>query len=211
MERYHLFSYVKNVVPWGIHKKYDLLKVKTYTTNDVFELATEQTHNRNNPNRKWLIKHCQVWKNLYRRSLIEDIPFVKGIVFEDFPWWSAVMLRAPRVTVMPLPLYYYIPNFGGIVLSAKQLRMIQSLCTGISNAYSIYKQNANEYQMKQWQEKFLWFFVGKAFGKVKYLKTDEELKAAKKSFTDLYKLGLFESVPNEWYELVKEILSFVGK
>ena len=211
MVRHFLHMKTDDIVPWGIHKKYDLLKVKTYTTNDVFELATEQTHNRNNPNRKWLIKHCQVWKNLYRRSLIEDIPFVKGIVFEDFPWWSAVMLRAPRVTVMPLPLYYYIPNFGGIVLSAKQLRMIQSLCTGISNAYSIYKQNANEYQMKQWQEKFLWFFVGKAFGKVKYLKTDEELKAAKKSFTDLYKLGLFESVPNEWYELVKEILSFVGK
>ena len=121
------------------------------------------------------------------------------------------MLKKPRVTVMPLPLYYYIPNFGGIVLSAKQLRIMQSLCTGISNAYSIYKQNADDYQMKQWQEKFLWFFVNKAFSKTKYLETDAEREAAKKNLADLYKLGLFESVPNERYELVKEILSFIGK
>ena len=97
------------------------------------------------------------------------------------------------------------------MLSAKQLRIMQSLCVGISNAYSIYKQNADDYQVKQWQEKFLWFFVNKAFGKIKYLETDAERKVAKKSFVDLYKLGLFESVPNEWYELVKEILSFIGK
>ena len=53
---------------------------------------------------------------MYRRSLIADTPFIKGILFEDFPWWSAVMLKNPRVTIAPLPLYFYIPNFGGIVL-----------------------------------------------------------------------------------------------
>ncbi len=211
MVRHILHMNTDNVVPWGMHKKYDLTKIESYTTDDVFQLATEQTHNRKNPNRKWLIKHCQVWKNLYRRTLIADIPFIKGIVFEDFPWWSAVMLCNPRVTVVPLLLYYYIPNFGGIVLSAKQLRIMKSLCTGIYHAYDIYRECADEYQMKQWQEKFLWFFVNKAFGKIKYLKSDEELCVARESFTELYKTGMFESVPNEWYELVKNIMAFIEK
>jgi hypothetical protein len=55
------------------------------------------------------------------------------------------MLRNPRVTIAPLPLYFYIPNFGGIVLSAKQLRIMKSLCTGIIDAYSAYKDSASDY------------------------------------------------------------------
>ena len=80
-----------NVVPLGIKKRYKLNKIKTRTTDDICEYATDGAHNAFNKNRKWLIKHCQVWKNLYRRSLIADIPFIKGILFEDFPWWSRVM------------------------------------------------------------------------------------------------------------------------
>ena len=125
MLRHFLRLNTDNVVPFSIHKKYDINKIKTKTVDDVFELATERTHNKTNPNRKWLVKHCQVWKNMYKKSLIKDIPFIKGIVFEDFPWWSEVMLKNPRLTVVPLPLYYYIPNFGGIVLSEKQLRIMK--------------------------------------------------------------------------------------
>lgn len=154
MVRYKLKMDTDNVVPRRIHKKYDVEKIKTRVTDDVYAYATERTHNKFNPKRKWLIKHCQVWKNLYKRELIQDIPFIKGILFEDFPWWSRVMLRNPRVTIAPLPLYFYIPNFGGIVLSAKQLRIMQSLCTGIADAYGAYKENATDYQMEMWNKNF---------------------------------------------------------
>ncbi len=200
-----------NVRPFGIKKKYDLGKIKTKKISDVYEYATDSAHNAFNPNRKWLIKHCQVWKNLYRKSLIEDIPFIKGILFEDFPWWSRVMLRNPTVTVAPLPLYYYIPNFGGIVLSAKQLRIMQSLIAGIKDSFVLYKDQANAHQMKLWSENFLWFFVNWAFRKIKYLKTDEELKTARQCFTDLYKLGVFKSVPKSRRKLAIKILDFIGK
>ncbi|MBR6598662.1 MAG: glycosyltransferase, partial [Alphaproteobacteria bacterium] len=138
MVRHFLKMDTDNVVPMRMHKRYNVDKIKTRVTDDVYEYATERTHNKFNPKRKWLIKHCQVWKNLYKRELIEDIPFIKGLLFEDFPWWSRVMLRNPRVTIAPLPLYFYIPNFGGIVLSAKQLRIMQSLCRGIADAYQAY-------------------------------------------------------------------------
>lgn len=200
-----------NVVPFGIKKKYNLDKIKSKTVTDIYEYATDNAHNAFNKNRRWLVKHCQVWKNMYRRSLIQDIEFIKGILFEDFPWWSRVMLRNPKVTVAPVPLYYYIPNFGGIVLSAKQLRIMQSLIVGIKDSFVLYNDQANAHQMKLWTENFLWFFVNKAFSKVKYLRTDEEFKAAKQSFTDLYKIGLFESVPKSRRKLALRIMDFIGK
>ena len=209
MLRHFLHMDTDDVKPFSIKKHYDIKKIKTKTVDDIFELATERTHNKTNPNRKWLIKHCQVWKNLYKKSLIKDIPFVKGIVFEDFPWWSAVMLKNPRVTVAPLPLYYYIPNFGGIVLSEKQLKIMQSLCKGIKESYKLYSQKANKNQMKKWQENFLWFFVNKAFGKIKYLKTDAEIENARKEFKDMNKIGVFKDVPNEWYDLREKIYEFI--
>ena len=200
-----------NVRPLGIRKKYNVAKIKSRVTDDVFEYATERVHNKFNKNRKWLIKHCQVWKNMYRRELIADTPFIKGILFEDFPWWSEVMLKNPRVSIINLPLYYYIPNFGGIVLSAKQLRIMQSLCTGISHAYSVYKKSATDYQMKKWQEQFMWYFVNWAFRKIKYLKSDDELKVAREIFAGLKDSGVFDNVPNEWFELRNQIYEFVGE
>ena len=209
MVRHKLGLNTDNVVPLGLRKKYDTEKIKSCVTDDVFEYATERVHNMFDKKRKWLIKHCQVWKNMYRRELIADTPFIKGILFEDFPWWSEIMLKNPRVSIINLPLYYYIPNFGGIVLSAKQLRIMQSLCTGISHAYSVYKDSATDYQMKKWQEQFMWYFVNWAFRKVKYLKTDEELCAARKEFIKLSEHGVFDSVPTEWYDLRNKIYAFL--
>ena len=210
MVYYKLGLNTDNVVPLGIKKRYDTNKIETRTVTDVFELATERTHNRTNSNRKWLIKHCQVWKNLYKKDLIKDIPFIKGILFEDFPWWSAVMLKQPRVTVVPIPLYYYIPNFGGIVLSAKQLRIMQSLCTGIKSAYKLYSENGTSEQMKKWQSQFMWYFVNWVFRKLKYLKKDDEMQTARNEFIEMNNLGIFNDVPNEWYNLRKKIYKFIG-
>ena len=209
MVRHFLHLDTDNVMPIGMKKRYNLNNIKTKTVDDVFELATERTHNKTNPNRKWLIKHCQVWKNIYKKSLIEDIPFIKGILFEDFPWWSAIMLKRPRVSVVPLPLYYYIPNFGGIVLSAKQLRIMKSLCTGIKTAYQLYDKYADAEQMKKWQSQFMWYFVNWAFRKLKYFKTDEEIKSARDEFIEMNKIGVFNDVPNEWYNLRENIYKFI--
>ena len=212
MVRHKLGLDTDNVVPRAIHKKYNLNKIKTRVTDDVYEYATERTHNKFNPKRHWLIKHCQVWKNLYKRELIADIPFIKGILFEDFPWWSRVMLRNPRVTIAPLPLYFYIPNFGGIVLSAKQLRIMKSLCAGIKDAYLAYKENATEYQMEQWNKKFKWFFIKWAFRKLKYLESDADIIDARQCFSDLYNIGALENPPYKWaVKLREDIVRFVGK
>ena len=200
-----------NVVPWGIHKKYNINKIKSRVTDDIFQYATESAHNVGNKNRRWLVKHCQVWKHLYRRDLIADTPFIKGILFEDFPWWSEIMLKSPRVTIINLPLYYYIPNFGGIVLSAKQLKIMQSLCTGISNAYNVYKKSATEYQMATWQEKFMWYFVNWAFRKVRFFDGTDDIKSARALLCGLRDDGVLDNVPNQWYDLRERIYAYIGE
>ena len=210
MVRYKLGLDTDNVIPKRMHKKYDVAKIKTRVTDDVYEYATERTHNKFNPKRKWLIKHCQVWKNLYKRELIEDIPFIKGILFEDFPWWSRVMLRNPRVTIAPLPLYFYIPNFGGIVLSAKQLRIMKSLCAGIESAYKVYKESATDYQMKKWNAEFKWYFIKWAFRKIKYLDTDADIAEARQCFANLEKIGALSNPHCSWAKKIqKQIIDFI--
>lgn len=210
MLRHFLRLKTDDVVPWGINKRYKIDKIQTRTTNDVFEYATEKTHNKYDNKRKFLIKHCQVWKNMYRRDLIADTPFICGILFEDFPWWSSVMLKNPRVTIAPLPLYYYIPNFGGIVLSAKQLKMIQSLSVGIIDAYKEYRKFANNYQMKMWSENFLWYFIDKVFYKTHKLTDEMDIEIARKEFVKMQKSGVLNTVPNQWYELRENIYNFTG-
>ena len=210
MVRHVLGLDTDNVVPKRIHKKYNVAKIKTLITDDVYAYATERTHNAPGKKKKWLIKHCQVWKNMYRRELIADIPFIKGLLFEDFPWWSEVMLRNPRVTIAPLPLYFYIPNFGGIVLSAKQLRIMQSLCTGIRTAFLKYQESATPYQMEQWSKNFQWYFINWAFRKIKYMSSDEDMTAARECFRALEHIGALDRPPYRWArKLRRDICEFI--
>ncbi len=210
MVRHVLGLDTDNVIPRRINKRYNVARVKTLVTDDVYKYATERAHNAFNPNKKWLIKHCQVWKNLYRRDLIADTPFIKGILFEDFPWWSAVMLKNPRVTITALPLYFYVPNFGGIVLSSKQLRIMQSLCIGIKDAYLRYKSDADEYQMVQWSKKFKWYFIKWAYRKVKYLDNETDRDAARTWLCELSRIGALDGPMCRWArKLRNDICSFL--
>ena len=122
------------------------------------------------------------------------------------------MLRNPRVTIAPLPLYFYIPNFGGIVLGAKQLRIMQSLCAGISDAYAAYAESATDYQMQSWNKQFKWYFIRWAFRKIKYLSTDEEFAAARECFATLEKQGVLSNPAYKWAVQTRdEIMKFIGK
>ena len=210
MVRHYLKMDTDNVVPKRINKKYKLDKIPTIVTDDVFAYATEKMVNVPRKKKKWMIKHCQVWKHLYKKSLIADIPYVKGILFEDFPWWSQVMLRNPRVTITNLPLYFYVPNFGGIVLSAKQLKIMKSLCAGLTHAWTQYQKSATPYQMKMWSENFQWHFINKAFGKIKYLDGQDDVRAARECFRELERIGALDWPPFKWAKKLRaQICDFI--
>ena len=197
-------------LPVSIRRKYNAKKIKTVVTDDVFKYAFECVPGKLDIKRHWVIKHCHSCTRMFRRDFINDVPFIRGILFEDFPWWSMVMLKNPRVTIVNLPLYFYRPNFGGIVLATNQMRIMESLCAGISAAYSAFCEKASDYQMKKWSENFMWCFINWAFRKVKYIETKHDFDNAHMWLTDLRNIGVFDNVPNKWYNLREDVYKFLG-
>lgn len=132
----------------------DLSEIRTLETDDIFQWATEYSHPAD-IDRKWAVKHCQPWRGMFRAAVMKDIRFIAGIIYEDFPWWSEVMLRLGHVTILNLPLYYYYPNFRGYIISSSQDYRISSLRKAIESAQALYEAKASEHQKKLWEKNFL--------------------------------------------------------
>jgi len=132
-------------------KKYR--EIKSFTTDNIFAYATEYSHPKD-IDRRWAVKHCQACFKMYRTSLVKDIPFVKGIYLEDFPWWSEVLLHIRRCTILNLPLYYYYPNPKSFLLSSDTRRLADNLEQSILAAQKVY-ENAPADKKALWEKRFL--------------------------------------------------------
>lgn len=55
------------------------------------------------------------WGKLYKTNLIRDLPFKKGVLFEDVFWAHQVMHRVRRYVIFHQPLYYYFQRDDSIV------------------------------------------------------------------------------------------------
>ena len=139
--------------PFSYRKRFDVEKIKYHVTDDVFAHCTEYSHPKGID---WPVKHSYVWRHLLRKSLIEDIQFIKGLTFEDFPWWSTVMLKSPTMTITYLPFYYYYPNFDSIDLGSSRVKKTRNWCRGLDVSYRMYKEKATDYQMNKWSQNCKW-------------------------------------------------------
>lgn len=142
--------------------------VESRFTRDIFDWVTERSDGKvpGGPKR-WAIKHCQPWRCLYRSSAVRHIRFIKGIIYEDFPWWSEVLLNIGSATIINLPLYYYYPNQTSYIASAQQQYRIRSLKTAIAAATELYGRKAGKSQLEAWQERFLEPFSEKLEKKIR--------------------------------------------
>lgn len=150
--RHTLGFNIDNILPKGLNKRYKLSEVKSYTTDNIFDHITESGHSKSKPS----IKHFYVWRHLIRKTLIEDVPFLKGVIFEDFPWWSEVVLKNPRTVITNLPFYYYFPNFNSIDLSSKRCRKVQNWIKGLEHSHRLYEEVATPYQKERWEQECKW-------------------------------------------------------
>lgn len=122
-------------------------------TDNIFAYATEYSRPKDIPS-QWAVKHCQVWRCMYKTYAIRGITFIKGINYEDFPWWSEVLLHIQRATILNLPLYFYYPNPGSYILSANQTHKIESLKQGIEAGKRLYA-DVPEAKRRAWERHFL--------------------------------------------------------
>ncbi len=55
------------------------------------------------------------WGKLYKTKLIKEIPFKKGVLFEDVFWAHQVMHHVNRYVILYEPFYYYYQRYDSIV------------------------------------------------------------------------------------------------
>ena len=122
-------------------------------TENIFSYATEYSRPKDIDSR-WAVKHCQAWRCMYKTYAVRDIKFIPGIIYEDFPWWSEVLLRVERCAILNLPLYFYCPNRMSDILSSDQTHKIESLRKAIEAAKRIYA-SAPEDKRQAWEKNFL--------------------------------------------------------
>lgn len=63
------------------------------------------------------------WAKLYKRELIKDIKFEKGLHYEDVPYWSLVYTSAKRVNYLNKFFYFYTLNRQDAIMSNKDERI----------------------------------------------------------------------------------------
>lgn len=156
--RYRTLQMVGNILHLPEPKKirythYDIEKIESLTTDNIFHWATEYSHPEGDQDKRWLVKHCQPWRCMYRASMIKDIEFIKGIIYEDFPWWGEVLMRTSIATIINLPIYYYYPNKGSYILSSKEQYKIDSLKAALKAAEAVSTDDPEK--AKAWEDKFV--------------------------------------------------------
>ncbi len=122
-------------------------------TDNIFDYATEWSHPKN-IDARWAVKHCQACFKMYKTHIVRKIKFIKNINYEDFPWWSEVLLHINRCTILNLPLYFYYPNPNSYTLSAEQTHKIESLKKGVEAGIKLYA-TAPESKRLAWERNFL--------------------------------------------------------
>lgn len=68
-----------------------------------------------------------VWNKLYKRKLIEDIPFEKGKYHEDVFWSYQVFGRAQKVSLMKESFYNYVQRSNSIMGESYSVKRLDAL------------------------------------------------------------------------------------
>lgn len=83
------------------------------------------------------------WGKLYKTDLIKDIPFEKGVLFEDVYWAHKVMHKVSSYLILNQPLFYYYQRKDSIIATytSKNLDVI----SGLKLRHEFIKENYQEY------------------------------------------------------------------
>lgn len=111
-----IFIYNADVVQSAFYYAYDdyLLFENRYNDKDDPPIVLNNTSLMTE-----LVKNTKVknfaWGKLYRTDIIRDIPFEKGVLFEDVFWAYKVMHKVKRYVILNRPMCYYYQRSDSIV------------------------------------------------------------------------------------------------
>ena len=141
-----------NATPWSMYLRYSTRMIRSVVTDDALKYASDWRH----PKQKFALKHCYAWRLLLRRSIVKDIKFIKGLKFEDIPWWSELLARPVRATITHVPLYYYYHNYESISRATSRAARLTAKLQGLWHAYKIYENNGDTERMSLWSHNIKW-------------------------------------------------------
>lgn len=183
------------VQPWSMSKRYKLEDIHAVCTDEVVRHAT---NHRRGDGVKDPIRYFYAWRHLVRRELAVETPFVEGLKFEDFPWWSDLMLRSPRVTITQLPLYYYYYNESSISSASSECDKITHWIAGIRHTFPQYAASASVVQWHCWMQQCLWAVVCDRISKQLYKVRDDASRAVLVPLlSELWDMGVFATPYNK--------------
>ena len=195
---------VDSAIPWNIDRRFALERVTSTVTRNVFAHAVALGA----PSVPPPIKRFYAWRHLIRRSFHEGILFVKGILYEDFPWWSEVMLRNPQVTITQLPLYYYFPNPASIDMGSTEIRKIHNWLLGLKYAWQLCEAHASAEQRALWSQQCKWSVINHGIArKVERVSDRAARQALRAEMAAQWELGVFSDPPNAKMKRVQQRVS----
>lgn len=137
-------------------EKYRIEDIDSRVAENIFDWVSEYSiKGRRRQKGEWTVKHCQPWRCLYKSDIVRDLRFPEGVIYEDVPWWGEVLLRVKTATILNLPLYYYYPTPGSLILASGQKKRVESLRKIIRLSEEHYKAHATPYQQMMWEREFL--------------------------------------------------------
>ncbi len=105
-------------------------------------------------------KCSYVWNKLYKANKIKNIPFKKGIYFEDVYWTLEVLKRSNKIITVPNTSYFYRVNLESIVKRVKDPKRQLDFYNSQKFVVNFYEEKgiklAKKYQNITKEIKYLW-------------------------------------------------------
>ena len=131
------FGYLRNATADRVYRKEDIENLPHEITDNPLKRLLKK--------RKFRL-HFNVWTKFFKRELIEDIQFVEGITFEDYPFTYRVAAKYPHTVLLKEKLYCYAYNPQSISRRQYTPKYIRDHQKGLEDIYVDYRKNnlANE-------------------------------------------------------------------
>ena len=180
---------VLDFVPKSYRKKYDVKKIPHVVTDNILGYATERAHALG----RFTVKKCYPVLKMLRRDLAQKCKFITGIVIEDFPWWVDIMFARPRTVILDAPLYFYVPNVGSILHTAKVMFMLECICVGLKHAYGVCAGVATPKEARRFNAEFLWPFIITMKRLATVIENKKDIARIKQLFMEMRDMGILEN------------------
>jgi glycosyltransferase involved in cell wall biosynthesis len=132
---------IEELVNKSLEYQADVVQSAFYYAYDDYLLFDNRYYSKNEPpivlDNKSLMAELVInervknfaWGKLYRTEMIQDLPFEKGVLFEDVFWAHHVMQRVNKYVLLHEPLFYYYQRDDSIVstYTLRNLDMIKGL------------------------------------------------------------------------------------